>query len=218
MTINEISENPAPTTGATSRIPLAQAEPIAREALALFAPACLRLEIAGSIRRRRPDVADVELVAVPRLEPILDLFGEQRGEQDTLHALCRQLLADGVLSHRPDKNGVQSFGPKSKRVVYHGRAGALPLDLFAVTDVAQWGAIFAIRTGPALFAKRLVTPRLYGGYMPMGMREWEGALWDGTRLVETPEETDFFTALGVAWLPPEQRTDEVQLAPLRGAR
>ena len=218
MTISEISENAVPTTGAKSRIPLAQAEPIAREALALLAPACHRIEIAGSIRRRRPDVADVELVAVPRLEPILDLFGEQRGERDALHALCRQLLLDGVLSHRPDKNGVQSFGSKSKRVVYHGQAGTLPLDLFAVTDGAQWGAIFTIRTGPWLFAKRLVTPRLYGGYMPMGMRESEGALWDGARLVETPEETDFFAALGVAWLPPERRTDDAQLTPLRGAR
>lgn len=103
-----------------------------------------------------------------------------------------------MLAHRRDKNGHPAFGAKLKRVRYRGRAGTLPLDLFAVTPPAQWGAIVTIRTGPGGFSRRLVTSRLYGGGMPVGMREHEGALWAGGRLVETPEEEDFFHALGLA--------------------
>ena len=157
-------------------------------------------------------MADVELVAIPRTEPVVDLFGEQQGERDLLHERCERLLGEGVLAHRRDKNGHPAFGAKLKRVVYHGRVGALPLDLFAVTPPAQWGAIVTIRTGSAGFTHRLVTPRLYGGGMPVGMYQHDGALWDGGCLVETPEEEDFFRALGLVWLPPERRTDDAPLS------
>jgi DNA polymerase/3'-5' exonuclease PolX len=196
-----------------TRVPLAQAAAIAAEARARLAPACRRIEVAGSIRRRRAEVADVELVAVPEtLSRGNDLLGDPLpGEISLLDDLCRRLLGEGVLEHRRDKNGRPAFGAKFKRLVYHGPAGTLPLDLFVVTPPAQWGAVFAIRTGPGDFSKRLVTSRLqYPGYglMPGGMREHEGSLWDGGRPVPTPEEEDFFAALGLVRLPPEQRTDD----------
>jgi DNA polymerase/3'-5' exonuclease PolX len=194
-----------------TRVPLALAAAIAEEARVGLAPACVRLEIAGSIRRGRADVGDVELVAVPRLTAAQpDLFGQAAGATDELHALATALLAVGVLAHRLDKHGRPAFGEQLKRVVFRGQAGELPLDLFAVTTPAQWGVIFTIRTGPGAFSTRLVTPRRYGGGMPEGYRVRAGALWDGARLVETPEEGDLFAALGLPWLPPEQRTDTVR--------
>ncbi|HEX2516441.1 MAG TPA: hypothetical protein VH257_17170, partial [Chloroflexota bacterium] len=87
-------------------------------------------------------------------------------------------------------------------MVYRGAAGELPLDLFAVTGPAQWGVILTVRTGPGAFSTRLVTARRYGGGMPEGFRVRDGALWDGERLVATPEEADLFAALGLPWLPP----------------
>jgi DNA polymerase/3'-5' exonuclease PolX len=158
-------------------VPLALARAVAEEARARLAPACVRLEIAGSIRRGRPDVADVELVAVPRVTPGRpDLFGAPTTATGELHALATELLAAGVLAHRPDKNGRPAFGEKLKRVVFTGAAGVLPLDLFAVTPPAQWGVIFTVRTGPGAFSTRLVTARRYGGGMPEGHRVRDGAL------------------------------------------
>jgi hypothetical protein len=139
-----------------------------------------------------------------------DLFGTPTAETDELHALATGLLAEGVLAHRPDKNGRPAFGEKLKRVVFRGAAGELPLDFLAVTGAAQWGVILTIRTGPGVFSTRLVTARRYGGGMPEGFRVRDGALWDGARLVETPEEADVFAALGLPWLLPEQRTDTVR--------
>jgi DNA polymerase/3'-5' exonuclease PolX len=194
------------------RVPLALAEAIAEEVRALLAPACERLEVAGSIRRKRPDVGDVELVAVPKTAPaLLDLFGTAVGERDLLHERCERLLEAGTLAHRLGGDGKRAFGPRFKRLLYRGPAGTLPLDLFSVRAPAQWGAIFAIRTGPAGFTNRLVASRVRfpgWGLLPAGLREHEGALWDGGRLLETPEEDDFFAALGLEWLPPEQRTDD----------
>jgi DNA polymerase/3'-5' exonuclease PolX len=153
-----------PDTVGKTRVPLALAERIAAEARAQLAPTRRRIEIAGSIRRRRRDVGDIELVALPIMEPTQrDLFGAVVGERDLLHDLCERLLAEGLLSHRLDTNGRSAFGPWFKRVVYHGVAGTLPLDLFAVVPPAQFGAPLAVRTGPAGCSHRLVTPRLHGG-------------------------------------------------------
>jgi DNA polymerase/3'-5' exonuclease PolX len=41
-----------------------------------LAPFCSRISLAGSLRRQRPQVKDVELVAVPIQEPA-DLFGQE---------------------------------------------------------------------------------------------------------------------------------------------
>ena len=70
--------------------------------------------------------------------------------------------------------------------------------------------LLAAPTRPGAFSTRLVTARRYGGGMPEGFRVRDGALWDGERLVATPEEADLFAALGLPWLPPEARTDTVR--------
>jgi DNA polymerase/3'-5' exonuclease PolX len=191
------------------RVPRDEALAVAHEAIALLAPACHRLEIAGSIRRGRPEVGDVELVAVPRVHAErADLFGERTVEVDELHDLAAQLLEGGAFAHRPDGRSRVAFGGRFKRLVFRGVA----LDLFSVREPAQWGVIFLLRTGPAGFSKRLVTPRQYGGCLPLGYRVHEGALWNGGERVPTPEEADYLAALRAPWIAPEQRTDTVRLS------
>lgn len=55
----------------TDRKPLAQARAVADLLVSYLAPACERIEIAGSIRREVPEVKDIELVAIPRWEEIV---------------------------------------------------------------------------------------------------------------------------------------------------
>ena len=47
--------------------PLVVAEAVAMRLSDLLAPSCDRLMIGGSIRRRRPEVGDIELIAIPRM-------------------------------------------------------------------------------------------------------------------------------------------------------
>jgi hypothetical protein len=49
---------------------------IAERLKADLAPYCTRIEIAGSVRRQRPQVKDVEICAIPLQEPS-DLFGAE---------------------------------------------------------------------------------------------------------------------------------------------
>ena len=60
-----------------TRVLLAEAAAVADSLAGLLTLACHRLEIAGSIRRGRPDVGDIEMVAVPILDIVPEgMFGE----------------------------------------------------------------------------------------------------------------------------------------------
>jgi len=184
------------------RIPLIGAYGIASEIRELLAPACERIEIAGSIRRKKETIGDVEIVCIPKFEHG-GLFGD--GERiDMLTRLCDANLVGGRMAHRLDKNGRKSYGAKFKRLLFEG----FPLDLFSVLDPDQWGVIFAIRTGPAEFSKRLVTKQEHGGMMPEGMRVSDGYLWGGDATgpcVPCREESGFFRAIGADYIEPEKR-------------
>lgn len=187
-------------TTASGRIPLAEVEPMAGELVELLRPACRRVEIAGSIRRRRETVRDIELVAVPRTRPVRDMFGRAGAMvADELGELLDRLLAEGRVQMRPPRR----WGPRFKAMVYRG----VPVDLFSVLEPAQWGVVFCIRTGPAEFAHRLVKDRRYGGLLPPWATVRGGAIYHRQtgRLVETPEEKDVFRVLGVEFIPPEAR-------------
>jgi DNA polymerase/3'-5' exonuclease PolX len=54
--------------------PYAQMMTIARAVVERLRPACQRIEIAGSLRRHRPMVGDIEICAIPIMPT--DLFGE----------------------------------------------------------------------------------------------------------------------------------------------
>lgn len=186
-------------------MPLAEVRPIAEELVAQLAPACDRIEIAGSIRRRKAEVSDIELVAMPRVteEPGGDLWGTPV-QVDHLELTLRLLDAGGQLGlrrvdiHRADgriEAGTRD-GASYKALEYRG----IPVDLFIVRDPAQWGVIFTIRTGPAEWSHRLVTDcqrylrRVAGGY-----------LYRSGERVPCPEERDFFRAIGQPWVEPEHR-------------
>lgn len=171
----------------------------------LWSPYCERLEIAGSIRRGKSDPHDIELVAVPKIRSEnrqVDMFTVDMVEVDLLSNALEDKKAQGNIVDRLDKNGRPAWGPRFKRLLYHG----FPVDVFIVRPPAQWGVIFAIRTGPAEFSHRFVTSRSLGGAMPADMRVKDGQLLHGGQVVETPEEEDFFEAIGLPCWPPSERT------------
>jgi len=170
----------------------AEALHIAEKLKADLAPYCERIEIAGSVRRKKPEnIKDIEIVCIPKSEP--NLFGES----------LPIVLYDGLLSlvFNWDAEIVKN-GPKYKQF-------ALPmtkLDLF-ITTPECWGVIFAIRTGPADYSKWLVTPRKWGGALPDRYMVRDGRVWDSDpEALDTPEEDDFFAALELEMPEPWERT------------
>jgi DNA polymerase/3'-5' exonuclease PolX len=168
------------------RIDLATAETIAREVVALLAPYCTRIEIAGSIRRRRPDVGDIEVVAIPRVEPV-GLWGDEHvhcGE------FCRAVNAWPAVKGSPSGRYTQRILP----------TGGVRLDLF-MCRAENWGNIFAIRTGSAEFSYHV----LAAGWVRAGYTSRDGMLHRGAEAVPCLEEVDCFRMAGVAWVDPAQR-------------
>jgi len=199
-----------------TRIPLARAEALAAEVVDLLRESCARIEVAGSIRRRRPAVGDVEVVCEPLLAQEIervDMFTTRVVEVNRLDARCRQLREVGVFADRLDKNGRPAFGSLYKRLSYRDVA----LDVFSAA-ASNWGVIMLLRTGPAEFNKALVLKRSEGGWLPRGFFFRGGELWrlpppydaDLARhaaVVPTPDEASVFAALGYAYVPPEQRSE-----------
>lgn len=166
-----------------SKRPLEEAEQIAQKYIERLAPICERIEIAGSIRRRKPEVGDIEIVAIPK--PFVDIFGSENGYHDL------------TLPFWVNKNG--------RRYKQFVLPEGINLDLFIVLPPAQWGVIFAICTGGAEFSRRLVTHKSWG-YLPPQYIVQDGAVktLDG-KVIPTPEEADFLALCGVAHIPPEER-------------
>jgi DNA polymerase/3'-5' exonuclease PolX len=205
----------APIADATFRWPLAIASVLADEVAELLAPACERIEIAGSIRRGKTDVGDIEILCVPRRHVVHDLFGEDTGlARNELEELCASLLADERLEYRLKADGTRAgWGARNKFGWFFSTSGAaIKLDIFAVhpDDGESWGVASVIRTGPADFNRALITPfEQSGKFLPAGwrvqVRDW--TVRDaGGEIVPTPNEEEFFDVLGLPFISPEERT------------
>jgi DNA polymerase/3'-5' exonuclease PolX len=171
---------------------LQQAQALAQTLVDSICPYCHRVEIAGSVRRRQSDVHDIEIVVTPRFST--DLFGDPNPNAPT------QL--DIVLSSMNNLLNVKS-GPRYKQYAIVGQD--INLDLFVVRPPAEWGVIFALRTGPAEYSHFLVTPRPQGGALPSHLSIHDGAVWQGSAILPTPEEIDFFDLLHLPYLEPQER-------------
>ena len=195
-----------------TKLPLAVAEKVARALVQVFEPACERIEIAGSILRRKPEVGDIEIVAAPRFVDgaAVDLFAPPP-RVSVLDDALRALEREGRLVHHPEKP--RADGERYKRR-WAPKAG-VQVDLFIVLPPAQWAVIKTIRTGPADFSAMLVTRM-----QRYGRRCSDGRILDGDRVIDCEDEADVFAAAGLHWMPPERRgVDPVrELSPTPGGR
>lgn len=177
--------------------------------------ACLRLEEAGSLRRRTPDVGDVELVAIPAIGEftINDLWGNPRERHHVNHLedALNSLLAVGTwaLALNPQTGHALRNGPNWKKL-QHLSTGLL-CDLF-ITTPRQFGYTLTVRTGPAEFSKALVKlAHRRGRFFKNGHLHNHPPVFDAAgdaciRIIPTPEELDVFQALGLPYIEPIDRT------------
>ena len=170
------------------KLPLRDAAALALLMIERLKPYCRRIEIAGSIRRHKPEIGDIELIAEPYFET--DLFLTQT-ENHMLNGVKWEAFGRIVKD-----------GNKYKQIELHE---GINLDLFIVTPPAQWGVLYLIRTGSAEFSHRFVTTKQEGGLLPSYLRVKDGAIWSHNHIVPTPEERDVFDLAGVAWIDPEGR-------------
>lgn len=125
------------------KFPRAVALPVAEELQALIAPACKRIAIAGSLRRGKPEVGDIELLFIPQTATRPDGLFDTRNV-DVADEVIDGLLKKGILAPRPNVNGSFTWGPRNKLAI-HVPTG-IPVDLFGTSE-ENWFVSLVIRTG-----------------------------------------------------------------------
>lgn len=164
--------------------------PTAESLLHLLAQSCERTEIAGSLRRRRPLVSDIEFLVIPKYDGLIDLLDQS----------LRRLISERVLDYRLNKIGSRVYGPKNKLLVHIPTR--ISVDIFS-TDSDCWPMSLVIRTGGKITNLRLAIAALKQGIRLHAYGSGY-TLADGSHLTCYSEE-DVFSAVGLPFLRPEDR-------------
>lgn len=199
-------------SNAETAIPLNKATEVGMSFMGDIGPSVSRVQLAGSVRRQRDYVHDIEIVAMPITAMVAvdanNVQGQSRlplgdvQEVDYLEQRMRELLRNGTVTRdRPRKDKKSNpFGPRYYRISYIYDGVAYPVDLFAVKPPAQWGVVLLIRTGNAGFSHWFVQQ----GYR-YGIRVIDGHLERNGTVIQTPEELDVFTSMHVPYRDPKLR-------------
>jgi DNA polymerase/3'-5' exonuclease PolX len=176
---------------------------VARELAEVLTPFCEpdRIKVAGSLRRMKQEVGDVEILYIPRKEvrPVPgDMFASR--EVDLVDLAVRDLMASGVLEIREGENGAKSYGPKNK-FLRHVRTG-IPVDLFATIETSWWNYLVC-RTGPKESNMAIAEAAKSMGWHwnPYG----SGFSTGGGSFHEVTSERDVFEFVGLPYKEPKDR-------------
>lgn len=154
--------------------------------------ACRDMAIAGSTRRKKAMVNDIEIVALPYGGALWDRLDTlvHRGE------ISKALY--GEYEPRPKWNG-----KKQRGCVYQGKR----IEVFCANE-HNWGYILWLRTGPDNDTDKantmVATQMKYQN--PYGIRLIDGVVMWGGRELSIPTENAWFELLGLDFIPPEKRT------------
>ena len=158
-----------------------------------------RAIIAGSLRRRKQSVGDVEIVYIPTVRPVkLDMFTE--GEQNLTDGSIDIMLNCGIIEKRLNVRGSATWGEKNKLARY--KATGVPVDFFATTE-DNWWLTLVIRTGPRDFNLRLIETAGRNGFKVHAYGVFE-RMSTGERIVPKSEQ-EVFEIAGIEWQEPWER-------------
>ncbi len=171
---------------------LSKALPIAKNILLQLQPFCERIEIAGSIRREKEEVKDIEIVCIPKSTTHIssyDMFGAAQ------YSLTRDPGFIKIVNTLKVIKG-QASGKYMQRILPEG----IVLDLFTATP-SNWGLILAIRTGSSEYSKKI----LGDNWVKRGYHSIDGMLHKAGKPVIVREEKELFDLIGKNYTEPKYR-------------
>jgi len=189
------------------KYPYGQAKAIADELVQRLATSCERIEIAGSLRRLRNNVGDIEILYIPKFSkyiPAGELL-EAETLKNLADSILDELLSAGIISKRKTSLDRAVWG-ESNKLALHAETG-IPVDFFATTENC-WSNYLVCRTGPAESNMRIASIAKARGwkwhpYGP-GFSRRIGALQPDEWFI-VGSEKDVFDFVGIPFLPPEKR-------------
>lgn len=195
---------------------LNQAKELAKAAGLKLQPFTTRINIAGSIRREKADVKDIEIICLPKYidGAQTGLFSDVPPVQVISQNFVETVRSLGkVIKGKPDGRYMQIELPQR-----------INIDLF-MPEPADYFRQYAIRTGSADYAQRTIA-RAWNrkGWCgsdkglrkitdcveliehPSGKRAWECKNQNAERPPVWNSEQEFFDWIGVPWIMPKLRT------------
>jgi DNA polymerase/3'-5' exonuclease PolX len=158
--------------------------------------------VVGSIRRKRPEVNDIDIIAIPM--PRLDVSSDQ-----VWRAIPRTLFEKlkAVIVKRGDWLITVTIPGHDSDLTQTWFQGKEPLnqvqvDIYRATD-ETWGVLELIRTGSKEHNVKLCAYALMHHMMLSAAR---GVMKQGT-VIASRTEQEIFDALGIQYVPPEQREE-----------
>jgi DNA polymerase/3'-5' exonuclease PolX len=187
------------------KVPYAEAIKLAEMWKDRLAPFTEKIMIAGSLRRKRPYVGDIELVFVPVLtqlpNDIFEAVFQPAKVRDMAHEALTQELEKGRIRKRFSKDGHSAWGPSNK--LAYDPDTMIPMDLFATTR-ENFPMLLAIRTGGKQSNINLACAAQRRGWK---LKPYEGG-YQNRRTGEfhlCPDEEDVFRFVGIQYAPPTHR-------------
>lgn len=194
-----------------TRFPLAEAESVANHLIESLKTYTKKIIVAGSIRRRKPEVGDIELMYVPIITETIGtpglLFNDGiRQEHNGVNHALSIMLAEEVLHYRPNVRGSVIWGPKNKLAI-HVESG-IPIDFFETTEAA-WFNYLVCRTGGAENNKAIAMEANKRGWTwnpyAEGFTGIKGSVNEGRKSPRMESERQVYQFAGMPFLPPERR-------------
>jgi DNA polymerase/3'-5' exonuclease PolX len=183
--------------------PRAAALLVAKEICAALKPLTEKLIVAGSLRRRKTEVSDVEICYVGKIEPRPDP-GDLLGQiipTNLADEWIEQQYRTGRLTKRLNKNGSPAWGPHNKLAVHV--ASGIPVDFFQPAPVGWWSLVVC-RTGSAAHNETVCNAAIARG------ERWNPYLGfedrrDGRLLYVPRSEPAVFEHVRLPWREPWER-------------
>jgi DNA polymerase (family 10) len=162
----------------------AEVEPLASKIVSLISPYCARAEVAGSIRRRKPTVNDIDIVIQPKPQSWIQVIKEIRREF-------------GAVTEKQGEKLATLYVPFASK---QGQ-GYVEVDLYRASE-GTWGILLLIRTGSAEHNIYLCNLAIRKGYH---LAYSKGLLNEKGEVIASKTEHEVFQALGLDYIPPEDR-------------
>lgn len=172
----------------SERRPYEEALPIAQSLARLINPHCEQVIIAGSLRRHKETVGDIEIVAIPTpaLLPFLD-----------------SLICKGSASKAIYSDGRNRWGNTYRGLDYQGMKCEIFLANKDNIGYQRW-----LRTGPG-DANTYVMK--FCSWKKAPYRAANGYWWHGDTKLSITTEQALFDMLGMKYLEPHQRTEDAYM-------
>lgn len=168
---------------------LEKARDIAEEIKGLLEGSCDRIVIAGSIRRLKPFVNDIELLAIPKFVDGIDQLDRELGA----------LFIQRILDFRLNKLGRRVYGEKNKLLVH--LPSGIGVDVFS-TDEDCWPVALVVRTGPRESNIAIANAALKKGW---ALRAYGAGFHTPQGLIRCKSERDVFELVGLPYKEPWER-------------